>query len=153
MHEENFLSSWLREDLIGEEERRKEDKRIREEFNRKRKREGEKRDRTKRWLLKEGVSTLSPLRLFDIFSHGRDSESCGNSWCDLLGDSCGLSDCGSVALSGVLVVTDVPVSPSSAVAMMSEAWLSDSDWNRSSFLSPESVQRSWNPCLVQKTWK
>ena len=41
MHEENFLSSWLREDLIGEEERRKEDKRIREEFNRKRKREGE----------------------------------------------------------------------------------------------------------------
>ena len=39
MHEENFLSSWLREDLVGEEERiKKEDKKIGEEVKRKRKR-------------------------------------------------------------------------------------------------------------------
>ena len=42
--------------------------------------------------------------------------------------SCGWSDCGSVALSGVPVVTDVPVSPSYAVAVMSEDFLSDSGW-------------------------
>ena len=46
---------------------------------------------------------------FDILTQKEDSASCGNSWCDLLVDSCGLSDCGSVALSGVPVVTDVPV--------------------------------------------
>ena len=50
--------------------------------------------------------------------------------------SCGWSDCGSVALSGVPVVTDVPVSPSYAVAVMSE----DLMRNRRPCLSPESVQ-------------
>ena len=39
MHEENFLSSWLREDLVGKEERKKEDKKNREEVMKK----GEKR--------------------------------------------------------------------------------------------------------------
>ena len=47
---------------------------------------------------------------------------------DLLGDSSGLSDCGSRALSGVPVVSDVPVSTSSSLAVMSEVLLSDSDW-------------------------
>ena len=42
---------------------------------------------------------------------------------DLWDDSCGLSDCGSVTLSGVLVVTDVLVSPSSAVAVMSGSFV------------------------------
>ena len=33
MHEKNFLSNWLGKDLVGKEERRKkEDKKIREEF-------------------------------------------------------------------------------------------------------------------------
>ena len=42
MHEEKFLSSWLGEDLVGKEERRKkEDKKVREEAKRKRKREDE----------------------------------------------------------------------------------------------------------------
>ena len=63
----------------------------------------------------------------------------GNSWGDLLGDSCGLSDCGSVALSGVVVVTVVPVSPPSAVAGMSEALLSDSDWE---IVEPQSFSSS-----------
>ena len=65
---------------------------------------------------------------FDIFSKREDSESCGNSWCDLWDESCGLSDCGSVTLSGVPVVTDVPVFPSSAVGVMNEALLSGSEW-------------------------
>ena len=44
MHEENFLSSWLREDLVGEEARRDEDKEIREEVKSKgNKRGGQKR--------------------------------------------------------------------------------------------------------------
>ena len=38
-----------------------------------------------------------------------------------------MSVCDSVALSGVLAVTDVLVSPSSSVAVMREALLSDSD--------------------------
>ena len=43
MHEENFLSSWLREDVEGTAERKKKvDKETREEVSRKRKREGEK---------------------------------------------------------------------------------------------------------------
>ena len=36
MHEENFLSSWLREEMVGKDERRKkEDKKNREEVKRK----------------------------------------------------------------------------------------------------------------------
>ena len=59
--------------------------------------------------------------------YGEDSDCCGNSWGDLLGDSCGLSDCVSEVSLGVPVVTDVLVSPSSSLAVMSEALLSDSD--------------------------
>ena len=54
MHEENFLSSWLREDLFGKEEgRKKEDKKIREEVKRmgkvqRRRKEKGRKKRTKR---------------------------------------------------------------------------------------------------------
>ena len=51
MHEENFLSSWLREDLVGNEERgKKEDKKISDEVRKKekKKRGGEKRRRERR---------------------------------------------------------------------------------------------------------
>ena len=89
-------------------------------------------------VVKRCINPVS-AEAFDIFSHGRDAECCGNSWCDLAGDYCGFSDCGSVALSGVVVVTDVPVSPSSAVAVMSEASLSDSDWE---FVEPQSFSFS-----------
>ena len=41
------------------------------------------------------------------FSDVEDSDSCGNSWCDLLEDYCGLSECVLEVSSGVLVVTDV----------------------------------------------
>ena len=61
MHEEKFLSSWLREDVEDEEERRRKvNKETREMVSRTGKREGRK-ERTKRWLLKEGVSTLFPV--------------------------------------------------------------------------------------------
>ena len=86
MHEENFLSSWLREDVEGKEEgKKKVDRETKEEGEKK---EGKRRgtqERTKRRLSKEGISTLSPLRALK-FSARRDSESFGNSWGDLLGD-------------------------------------------------------------------
>ena len=54
---------------------------------------------------------------------------------DLLGDSCGLSDCVSEVSLGVLVVTDVPGSPSSSVVVTSEALASDSGQE---FVEPQS---------------
>ena len=121
--------------MDGKEERgRKANKETREEVSRKRKREGDKGEDQK-VVVKRRCINLVSAEAFDIFSHGRDSECCGNSWSDLAGDSCGLSDCGYVALSGVVVVTDVLVSPSSAVAVMSEALLSDFDWE---FVEPPS---------------
>ena len=60
------------------------------------------------------------------FSHVEDPDSCGTSWGDLLGNSCGLPECVLEVSWGVLVVTDVLDSPSSLVSM-SEALLSDSD--------------------------
>ena len=48
---------------------------------------------------------------FEVFSYGEGSDSRGNSWGDLLGDSCGLSDCVLEGSSGVPVVTDVLVFP------------------------------------------
>ena len=51
----------------------------------------------------------------------------GNSWSDVLGDSCGLSECAPEVSSCVPVGTDVLDSTSSLV-VMSEALLSDSDW-------------------------
>ena len=57
MHEENFVSSWLREGVEDKEERRRKvNKETREEMSREEKEKGRK-ERTKRWL-KEGVSTL-----------------------------------------------------------------------------------------------
>ena len=61
------------------------------------------------------------------FSQEEDSGGCGNSWSDNLGDSCGLSGLSGVSgcvpdvESGVPVVTDVLVSPSSSMGVMSEA--------------------------------
>ena len=60
------------------------------------------------------------------FNRVEDSDGCGNSWGDLLGDLCDLCGCVPEVSSGVLVVTDVLDSPSSLV-VMSEALLSDFD--------------------------
>ena len=72
-------------------------------------------------------SCVNPCDASEKFSHGEDSDSCGNPWGDLLGDSCGLSDCVLEVSSGVPVVTAVLVSHSSSLVVMSEALLSDSD--------------------------
>ena len=44
-------------------------------------------------LLKRKCTNPVSAEAFDIFNQREDSESCGNSWESLLGDSCGLSDC------------------------------------------------------------
>ena len=87
IHEENFLSIWLRKEVEGKEERReKVDKETREKVSRMRKREGEKGE--------DGTvaQPCFPLRLL-IFSIREESESCGSSESDLWDDSCGLSEC------------------------------------------------------------
>ena len=50
-----------------------------------------------------------------------------------------VSECGSVAVSGVLVVTDVGETAHSAVAAMCEGVLSDSEWD---FVEPQSFSFS-----------
>ena len=57
-----------------------------------------------------------------IFSARGESESCGNSWCDLWDDLCGFSNGDSETLTGVLVVT------SSVVAEIWEGVTMDTDW-------------------------
>ena len=104
MHEETFQSSWLRKEE-GKEERRRRTRRGRNDG-----------------CQKKVLPSLFPLRPLIFSVRGKGSESCGNSWEDLLGDSCGLSDCGSEASSGVLVATDVRVSASSTGVVMSESF-------------------------------
>ena len=78
---------------------------VREEVSRKRNREGKKGE-DERWLLKEGVPTLFPLRLLIFSFREKIRRVVGN-----LG-----------GLTGVLVST------SSSVVVMSEAFVSDSDF-------------------------
>ena len=61
MHEENFPSNWVREDLEGTEERRTESKKDREEEKVVKERWREREKRRKRLWLKESVSTLFPV--------------------------------------------------------------------------------------------
>ena len=83
MHEENFLSSWLREYVEDEEERRRNvDKETREEVSRLEK-EKAREERTKRWL-KYGVSSLFfSVMLLRNSVREEDSDCCGKSWDDL----------------------------------------------------------------------
>ena len=120
MHQEHFPCCWPREDVKGTEERRKNrEEKAREEESRSGNSWREK--RRKRLLLKEGVSTLFLVMLL------RDSVTVKiRMILRILGMTFWvtpvvLSDC-------VPVVSDVPVSPSSTVVVMSEALVSDSDW-------------------------
>ena len=96
MHEENFSIIWQRENLVGKEERRKEDKKIREEVKRKgrreeeEKREGEK-EENETVTVKEGVH--GSRKTFHILSQGAYLESCGVSRGDLVEDPGELLDC------------------------------------------------------------
>ena len=102
MHEEYFLSSWLKEDVEGIEERRKdrEDKA----------REGESR-RCKRKLEREEERTVIKrrcvnLRSSEVFEECRPME---DSWEEVMSGSCGLSECVPVVSSHVPVVTGASV--------------------------------------------
>ena len=70
MHEENILSSWLREEETEKEEVILETGKETEEERVKRGEEKRRKKRTKREVLNEGLSVLFLWRVFDIFSQG-----------------------------------------------------------------------------------
>ena len=81
MHGDNFLSSWLREDVEGTEERRKKmDKEAREEESRSGKREGEKGEEEAVGVKRRCVNPFSS-DVFEEFTPVEDSDSCGDSVC------------------------------------------------------------------------
>ena len=107
-HEENSLSSWVREDVEDKKERKMEVDKESEE------------------VLKGVDETVVNRRCINPFFHvvllrnsvrRRIRKVVGNSRSDLLGDSCGLSDCVPEVSSDVPVVTGVHVSPSSSVVV------------------------------------
>ena len=131
MHEENFLSSSLREDGQNNERKIMEvDKETKEEPGQKRMREEE----------KEENETVTPFRLRQEIS-----ESGGKSWCDLWDDPCKVSDSGSGIVTSVPVVlavidvTVVLVFPSSVVTEVCDGFSLGSDWE---FVEPQSFSFS-----------
>ena len=78
MNEENFLSSWLREDGREKEERMvKVSNENEEERSEKRRREGEK-EENETATAKRRCEGFVSVEAFAIFSQGRDLESCGD---------------------------------------------------------------------------
>ena len=105
-----------------------------EETGKKRIRDEEKEENETVIVKRRCVNPVS-AEAFDFFSQGEISESCGNSW--------GLCDCAPGTWTVLPVVTDVRVSPSSAVAEMCEMFprmLIGNLLNRGPFLSPRSVR-------------
>ena len=84
MYEENFLSSWLREDGKEKEERKMEvDKETQGDTGKKRRREEEKEENETGSVKSRCVGSFS-VEAFDLFCQGRDLESSGGlSWGDL----------------------------------------------------------------------
>ena len=85
---------WERTWKVLKKEERKRTRRPEKRRSRSGKESGRK-EREKRLLLKEGVSTFFYIDAFafEEFSPVEDSDSCGDSWSDVLGDSCGLFEC------------------------------------------------------------
>ena len=108
MHEDNFLSCLLREDVEGKEERRKKTEKSLAEVE---KEKGSREDE----MVVVKRRCVNPVSgdAFEEFSHVEDSDSCWTAW----GDSCGLSECVPEVSSGVPVVIDVPDTRSSLVVM------------------------------------
>ena len=105
MHEENFWSSWPREDERGKGERTAKAEKKEEEKGEKRKSEEEKENET--GTVKRRCEGLVSVEAFDIFSQGRDVESVGDlSWEDPLQKLDELSECGPVSCALVRVVPD-----------------------------------------------
>ena len=116
MHEEKFLSSWLREDVDGIEEGRTERKRL------ERRKVGVvrrmvEREEEKTVVVKRRCDNLVVGDAVEEFSHVEDSDGCGISWDDLLCDRCDLSWWVPEVSSSALVGTDVLDSSSSLVVM------------------------------------
>ena len=140
MHEKNFLSSWLRQDLIRKE--RKVNERAGEEEENKRKRGGKEKggEKEENGTVKRRCVNFNLAEAFDIFCQGEDLESCGGvSWSDVLDNLDVLSDCESesrAVVSAVLVVSDVLVSLSSVVTECFDDVVLDLEWQ---FVEPQSV--------------
>ena len=93
MHEEDFWSSWLREDEKSKEEREVEAEGKGEEEGDKRKRE-EDTEEKETVTVKRRCEGFVSVEAFEILSQGRDVESCGDlSWEHLLEEPEDLSDC------------------------------------------------------------
>ena len=105
MHEENFWSSWPREDERGKGERTAKAEKKEEQKGQKRKSEEEKENETE--TVKRRCEGLVSVEAFDIFGQGRDVESVGDlSWEDPLQKLDELSECGPVSCALVRVVPD-----------------------------------------------
>ena len=112
------------DEKIGEEVRKKE-KRENEE-----KRDGEKEENDMVNVRRRCVSLISTAA-FDMYDQGEDLETCGVTRGDVLENPNDFSDCEHGTLMdvpAVLVVTDVPVSPSSVVTEFCDGASLGSDW-------------------------
>ena len=123
------------------------DRETQKEVSKKRKREEDKEENETVIVQRRCVNPVS-AEAFDVFSQEEDSESCGKSWSGLWDESCGLSECDPVTWTGVLVVTDVLVCPSSAVGEMCAGVSSDSDRE---FVKPQSF--SFSEKAVDREWR
>ena len=136
MHEETFLSSWLREVGDGKEERIREvGKEAKEKTGKQRRREEEKEENETVVVKRRCFHSVS-TEGFEFFSQ------------DLWDDHCGVSGCVSgTGTSGpvVPVVTEVPVSASSVVTEVCDGFSSGSDWE---FLEPQSFSFSKKACSL-----
>ena len=151
MHEENFLSSWLREDGREKDERTVDmSNENEEERGEKRRREGEK-EENETVTVKRRCDGFVSVESSAIFSQGRDLESCGDlSWEDLLDKPEDLSGRESEAWVPVPVmpdVTDVPDSPSSVVTEFCGGFSCCLDWE---FVEPQSFSFSQSCTVTQE---
>ena len=138
MHEEDFWSSWLRKDERGKEGRTTKTER-KEQENCEMRKEKRRKKRTKKGLEKEDVRVS--VDAFEIFSQGRDLESCGDLFWEYLLDKVeDLSDREPVSGELVRVVPDVTdVSPSSVVTELCDVSPCRSKWE---FVEPQTFSFS-----------
>ena len=127
MHEENLLSSWLRKDGRGKEERTV---KVEENEEERGERKSVEKEENETGIVKRRCD--GSVEAFEIFSQGGDLESCGGlSWEDFVEKLEDLSDCEPDTRAHVRVVpdvTDVPVSSSSVITEFCEVLSCCSDW-------------------------
>ena len=142
MHEEKFLSSWLREDERGKAERMAKAEKNEEESGERRKGEEEK-EENETVTVRRRCEGFVSVDASQIFGQGRDLESCGDlSWEDPLEKFENWSDSeldARARVRMVLDVTDVLVFPSSVVTGLCDVSSCYSDWE---FVEPPSFSFS-----------